>query len=234
MENEGKIFGYICYYFGEKQLGVLEQHRAVLRLKPRYIAYDRELIRNRPLHRASHRPGLYRLARGLMPGDLVVVSNISRLGIWPRDLYEALLLLRNHEIRIADMDPDGTAEWRASVEHTLSSMVAWLGHERETIQRSKEARVTGSTYRGVGWQEKTLRGGLFEPFESARHICRNVAQLCESGLSFAEVAAKLNASGIMYVGCTTRQVCPFTPELAEECFLAAKADFPYPAPVTPE
>lgn len=230
--------GYICFYKDEPEADCQRQVKIVKRARPHYLLYDWSVIRRHYFHRAKRyrtvkRPGLNLLMRGLMPNDIIVIASIDRLGVTAENMADGLLMLRQNEIRVMDMDPDGTREWRPAVERTLAAIMRY--QEQPAQERSRIIRRVKdkTTHRGVGWMADPHwpAQGIFEPHEGQREVCRAVVRLRESGMEFADIAAKLTAEGVLYVGVMPHMIEAFTAELAEECYLSAKADFPYPTPV---
>lgn len=234
-EPKPLVIGYVVYYEGEPAVEYQRQIKLVRRAQPKFVVEERDRLHSplqevRGYRRTASRPILQLLMRGLFPGDIVVVASLDRLGVTPTDMTDALLMLRANEIRVMDMDPDGEYEWRPVVERTLAALVRSRRIHRKRVRQTKRM-FRDTTFRGVGWKQQGF-GRPFEPCEGTREVCRTIVRLRDGGMEFEAIAGHLNAQGLMYVGLDRSQTAAFTAELAEECYLSAQQDFPYPTRIT--
>ena len=238
-DDKPRTFAYICQYNDESDEEYYRQFKAINKSKPqpKYKLVDRVKNGKSVNNRTVKRTGLQMLMRGLLPGDIVVMTCIDRLGSTPKDIADGLLMLANNEIRLLDVDPDGDRDWRPGFEHLLGVLVRRQGDIPARAKKFSSRLHAGVLYRGVGWMSGIKFGGisnLFEPCEGPREVCRTIVRLHDDGMAFDAIADKLKAQGVLYVGVRPDLSEAFTAELAEECYLSAKQDFPYPTLVTRE
>jgi len=232
-ERDYTVYGYFCHYKDEPYEAELAQLRALQAFYPQHIVYDFDHVR-RPWQKSSkqHRTGLIALLRGLLPGDVVVVSSLDRLGASLEDQYKTFQLLAYHEIRVHDMDPEGIYEWRAPWELGLAALVRRNATANQRNRAIRKLDREGKLFVGVGWQAKLYARSEFLPFEPARVMARRVADLSASGLSDEAVSRRLIEDRVLFVGAARNDIREFTPELVRLCVDAVRDDFPYPAAAT--
>ncbi len=228
-----RLIGYICHYRDENDNEFQRQRAAVSRTNPHYMVFDEDVVRiGRSYCRYTNkRKGLAAVHRGIMPGDILVISSLDRLGVWPRDVADALLMFRSNEIRVLDLDPDGTHEWRPAIERTMAAMVHRQDQCRPRQLATIEARKQGRLFRGVGWTQVNVYSSRFEELPGPRVVANKIVALRDAGETFRTIATKLRAEHVLYVGCFKSQTEQFTAELTEECYHAARNGFPYPTPI---
>lgn len=228
-ERDYTVYGYLCHYKGEPYADELAQLRALQAFNPQHIVYD--FVGARKAWQKSipqARVGLHLLLSGLLPGDIVVVSSLDRLGATLEEQYKAFLLLAHNEIRVHDMDPEGIYEWRAPWERGLAALVRRNAMAKQREAKRREVIRKGMTYRGVGWQPMDWTINRFVPFEPGRIVARRAAELAESGLSDEAVSRRLVDDRVMFLGAAKNDVREFTPELVRLCVDAVRDDFPWP------
>lgn len=229
-ERDYTVYGYFCHYKDEKHKDAKAQYDAIRAFYPQYTVYDIDQVR-RPWQKSlkQNRTGRTALLSGLMPGDVVVISSLDRLGASLEDQYKTFQMLANHEIRVYDMDPEGIYEWRAPWELGLAALVRRNATANQRNRAIRKLDREGKLFVGVGWQAKLYARSEFLPFEPARVMARRVADLSASGLSDEAVSRRLIEDRVLFVGAARNDIREFTPELVRLCVDAVRDDFPYPA-----
>lgn len=235
------VFGYVCKYSGMSQADFYDQVRRVRAVSCDYMVFDktscmgRRVMRGMGRREVAERSGLKLLMRGLLPGDIVVVDSLGVLSVEAPGMYDALGMLRSNEIRVLDIDPDGLLEWRAPLQRALASMCRVGLIATNTCGAHKKRKMGRRVeWRGVGWISTWGFGNRFKEHEGSRIASRTIERLRDEGMSFEDIAERMKSNGVPYQGCMYNQSCEFTAALAEECYVAAKQEFPHPAQVTLE
>lgn len=233
-ERNYEVIGYLCHYKDEPYKDYLAQLRAVQSFNPRLMVFDRVVIKKPWRMSIGGRPSLRRLAFGLMPGDVVVISSLDRLGANLAEQYRAFRLLARNEIRVHDMDPTGEFDWRPAWERGLDALVRRNSMYDEWKQKVQRLDRCGKAFLGVGYQPLPHTLSDFVPFEPGRLVARRAAELSASGMSDEAVASKLVADGVPFLGAARNDIRTFTPELVRLCVDAVQNDWPWPVSLMTE